>query len=91
MIDGYEYQKRKRQEQKELTRINKNPLDESVPVMWIFVIVMVLALTVIVILAGITEKNNTIDCESIGGEYRVIDREWSAARKGTVDVYGCVK
>lgn len=91
MIDGYEYQKQKRKEAKEYRKKNRKPLDESEKVMWIFAVAMVIALIVIVILAGITEKNHVIDCESIGGEYRVIDREWSAARKGTVDVYGCVK
>lgn len=31
------------------------------------------------------------ECKDIGGEYLVIDREYSIAYKRKVDVYGCVK
>lgn len=37
----------------------------------------------------IEESKNKDDCESIDGEYVVVDEEWNG--KYYVDVYGCVK
>jgi len=30
-------------------------------------------------------------CADVGGEYKVVGQEYSAANKMTIDVYGCVK
>lgn len=91
MIDGYEYQKQKRKEAKELKKKNKKPMDEIDFYMWVFGVVIVLALIFAVVLGSISATNSRNSCESIGGEYKVVDREWSVATKTTVNVYGCVK
>ncbi|MGG0667775.1 hypothetical protein ABE073_04515 [Lederbergia citrisecunda] len=36
-------------------------------------------------------KNKRDACADIGGKYEVVGKEFSAAHKTTVDVYGCVK
>lgn len=55
----------------------------------------VFLLTVLIMWVGANEwesiKNNRDVCADIGGKYEVVGQEFSAARKTTVDVYGCVK
>lgn len=56
-------------------------------VMMAFVIVFV-----VVIFFGLLfgeDKGNA--CEELGGTFTVVDTEYSAALKRTIDVYGCVK
>lgn len=54
-------------------------------------IVLVGLITLAVLLEERSKEEQLRACEDIGGEYIVIDREWSAVTKTTVDVYGCVK
>lgn len=56
--------------------------------------IIVPALVVIIIVAVLIIKYNNYergysDCQSIDGEYIVVDQQWNG--KNRVDVYGCVK
>lgn len=93
MIDGYEYQKRKKrelkEELKELKEKNKNPIDDLLVVIGIVIIVgFAFMFALFVMMANSIEESKN-NCENIDGKYIVVDRQWSG--KQMIDVYGCVK
>jgi len=85
MLDGYEYQKRKKRELKEWKEKNKTPVDYtymSVGLVIAFGFAVVFAL---VIASSMSHKDNRNDCEKIDGEYIIVDKQ------GKTNIYGCVK
>lgn len=59
--------------------------------------VVTVLLGLFITIGGVTlieeeEKSEELKaCESIGGEFEVVDTEYSHSRKRTVNVYGCLK
>lgn len=89
MIDGYEYQKQKRREQKEWNEKNRKPMDETTHMLIMFIVGSFVLAVGLIVLMVISEEDNKNNCEKIDGEYVVVDRQWVG--KSMVDVYGCVK
>lgn len=97
MLDAYEMQKREKQRLKELKENgqyeNRNGFsDFDVNVFYMFTGIIMFGLILGVIAMVIVDndhKENLNECESIGGNYEVIDRK--AGFRSVVDVYGCVK
>lgn len=56
--------------------------------MWVFLF-MIAGLVFMLLQAFTDDSTNRDDCESIGGEYIVVDEQWTG--KFYMDVYGCVK
>lgn len=59
-----------------------------IAVMVATIVILMLATAIFGTIFG-KEKEPEI-CEDVGGEYIVIDQEYSATLKRTVDIYGCV-
>lgn len=86
-MDSMYFQKKRKEEKK--YKPKEKWLDEfdiSIAVVILFTTLFMIGLLVI---ATISSKESEIDCESIGGKYKVIDKTF--AGKSVVDVYGCVK
>lgn len=56
----------------------------------IAIFVFVVGMLTLIILVHIDPSDEDI-CADVGGAYKVVDTEFSAALKQTIDVYGCVK
>ncbi|MEK3956110.1 MULTISPECIES: hypothetical protein [unclassified Psychrobacillus] len=89
MIDGYEYQQKKKRELKEFNQKNKKPMDEHLVIMGISIVILFVLLIGFSVLINLSIEETKNECESIGGKYQVVDREWSG--KQMTDIYGCVK
>lgn len=86
-MDSLYYQRKRKEESKHKPKekwISENDISLALVIMFGFIFMVGL-----LVITTIASKESEIDCKSIGGEYKVIDRTF--AGKSVVDVYGCVK
>jgi len=94
-MDAYEIQKRRKQEQKDgLKNINtpSSSNDDLFTVLSVFGAVLFFGFGLAIygiVSTGNDHKNKLNECESIGGEYIVVDQK--SGFRSVIDVYGCVK
>lgn len=86
-MDSMYFQKKRKEENKHKPK--EKWLDESDITVAAVILFTILFMIGLLVIATISSKESEIDCELIGGKYKVIDRTF--AGKSIVDVYGCVK
>ncbi|WGT37929.1 hypothetical protein QH639_19195 [Lysinibacillus sp. 1 U-2021] len=86
-MDSMYFQKKRKEENK--YKPKEKWLDESDISIAAVILFTILFLIGLLVVATISSKESEIDCESIGGKYKVIDKTF--AGKSVVEVYGCVK
>lgn len=91
MLDSNEIRKRRQSENK--NSLTKKPIrvvdwESYIPLGIGIAFILGLIITLGIVGAKIEEENRDA-CKSIGGEYKVVDKQMSG--KVYIDVYGCVK
>lgn len=66
--------------------------EENKIIATVFIVITGIVALAFLFISEIKEsKNDRSACESIGGEYVLIDEEFVPAHKSTVYIYGCVR